>query len=181
MIRSLTAVALLIACLAAEPSVAQQTPAAPATPPPAAETQPNIDPAALAAAHRLIVAGHLSEGLDAMVDAMVPQFVQAEGRSRGLTPSQVALVGRVVREEMAAGRPELMDLMARLYALHLSAADLNAAADFYETDAGKHFIAAQDQMSSEGMAIGRAWARERTPHLVQRIEEELRTPGGTQP
>ncbi|MEZ5994722.1 MAG: DUF2059 domain-containing protein [Hyphomonadaceae bacterium] len=112
---------------------------------------------------------------------MIPRLVHAIGQAQGLTTTQSALVSRVVREEMIADMPQLLDMMAQLYAMHLSAEDLNAAADFYETEAGRHFIAAQPQLTTEGQAIADAWSRQMLPRVAARIEAESRTPGGSNP
>ena len=162
----------------AQPSFAQQTPSGAA-----AQQSPSapVDPAALAAAHRLMTAAHVDAAMTAMVQAMIPQMIQAMGNAQGLTQSQSTLVSTVVREEMIADTPRLIDMMAQLYAMRLSAADLNAAADFYQTDAGKHFIAMQGQLATDGIAIGRAWGQQLGPRIAARIQAETATPGGTHP
>lgn len=172
------AVVAVLALGSAHRCIAQQAPTTPAA---QQQSQAPVDPAALAAAHRLMTSAHMNDAMNVMVQAMIPQMIQSMGRRQGLTQSQMTLVSTVVREEMIADTPRLIDMMAQLYATRLSAADLNAAADFYETDAGRHFIAAQGQMSAEGMAIGRAWGQQMVPRVVARIEAEVRTPGGTQP
>jgi hypothetical protein len=171
----IVAVATVVLLGTMQPCLAQQTRSTPAA------QQTAVDPTALAAAHRLMTSAHVNDAMNAMVQAMIPQMIQSIGHAQGLTQGQMTLVSTVVREEMIADTPRLIDMMAQLYATRLSAADLNAAADFYETDAGKHFIAAQGQMSAEGMAIGRAWGQQLVPRVVARIEAEVRTPGGTQP
>jgi hypothetical protein len=159
-----------------QPSFAQQTPQ-----PPSQAAQAAVDPAALAAAHRLMTAAHMDAAVNAMVQAMIPQMIEAIGRAQGLTQNQTTLVSGVVREEMIADTPHLIDMMAQLYAMRLSAGDLNAAADFYQTDAGKHFVAAQPQLASEGAAIGRAWGLQLGPRIVARIQAQAGTPGGDHP
>jgi uncharacterized protein len=160
---------------AALPSFAQQSPTSQQS------SSTPVDPAALAAAHRLMTASHMNDAMNAMVQAMIPQMIQSIGHAQGLSQPQMTMVSRIVREEMVADTPRLIDMMAQLYAVRLSSADLNAAADFYETDAGKHFIASQAQLSADGVAIGRAWGQQLVPRVVARIAAEAGTPGGTQP
>lgn len=171
-------VTAVFALTAVQPSLAQQSANGPTAP---QFAEASVDPATLTAAHRLMTASHMNEAMNAMVQAMIPQMIQSIGRAQGLSQPQMTMVSRIVREEMVADTPRLIDMMAQLYATRLSAADLNAAADFYETDAGKHFIAAEGQLSADGAAIGRVWGQQLVPRVVARIAAETQTPGGTRP
>jgi hypothetical protein len=162
--------------LLAQPCLAQT---APADDKPAASAP--TDPARLEAAHRLVTAAHLDTTVEAIFAAMLPQLVQEEDRAHRLTPEQLQLVITVLQEQVHADAPELTEMMAQVYAARLSEADLIATAEYYESEAGQHMVAAQAQLAQDGMAVGQAWAQRATPRVVARIQALMSGPNFEHP
>lgn len=163
MIKLITAAAAALALLA-QPCLAQT-----AAPDDKGATSAPVDPARLAAARRFMTAAHIDDAMSSIMTAMVPRFTEQEGHSRGLSSDQIQMVSTVVQQELLADLPELVRAMTQLYALRFSEADLNAIADFYESEAGRHFVAAQGPLAEEGAAIGQAWSERLQPRVEARI------------
>lgn len=128
-----------------------------------------IEPARLAAARRFMTAAHVDTAMNQVVAAMMPQMMRSIAAADHLTQEQSDMISRVVLEQLQADTPDLVEKMARVYATRLSEADLNAAAAFYESEAGRHFVDAQPILAQDGAAVGRAWSQRALPEVLARI------------
>jgi hypothetical protein len=66
---------------------------------------------------------------------------------------------------------ELTDLLVPVYEKHLSHDDIKAAIVFYQSEAGKHFTAAQPLIFKDSFKIGQEWGKS----LAQKVTEKLKT------
>jgi hypothetical protein len=136
-----------------------------------------IDPAALAAARRVIVAARIEVTVFEAADLMMETLMEPVARQRGLSAANQRRVLNILSEEMRAEPGPLIEMMAIVYARHLSAEDLNTVADFYETPAGQRLLSAQTPMMAEAMSVGQRWGSEYLlPRVLRRLEELSNAP-----
>ena len=86
----------------------------------------------------------------------------------------IEIVDRVALT-MVDKRPQLDQMLARVWASGFTDDELKALVDFYETDAGKKFADLQPQLLSVEMATAQAWSRSVLAELSQRVQDELRS------
>lgn len=169
------AVAVLLAALSGPVAVAQTSSRQPATT--TAPAPQGIDPAAMAAARRLVIAAHTADTYLHAVDVLLPDLMRPLAQAHQLTHEQTELVMTAVRDELRADPATLVDMVAAIYATRLSVADLNALADFYATPAGQHVLAAMPAIQTDSANAGREWAtRVLAPRLAQRIQHMIDHP-----
>ncbi len=68
---------------------------------------------------------------------------------------------------------QLVDMVVPIYDRHFTDADIKALIAFYETPAGKKFIAATPAITQESMAAGQAWGKQ----VAQSVIEQLKAKG----
>lgn len=168
--RWLFACALALGLAAGEVASAQPTAAVP--------IPADIDPATMAAAQRYMTAAHMDEQIMRVMDQIIPAILGPLGQAHGLSADQAATLQRIILEEVHRDPSSILQMVAIVHARHLSRADLNAAAEFYESEAGQHFLAAQTSpMATELQAVGEHWATDiLMPRVLERIEEINRAP-----
>lgn len=167
MIRSRTALLFALAC-----ALSLSQPASAQTPPqePAAQSD-NVDPAALAAAQRLLTTMRADATYAQMVNQLIPPMTNAIASARGFNARQQAIVSGIVSDEAHASAGELLALSARSYARYMSAADLDALAAFFETPVGRRYLDAQPQILADTSAVAHVWGQQ---ILAPRVDARLR-------
>ena len=139
----------------------------------AARAQGNPPNAAtLAAANRLLAA----EGQDASVDQEIagyrPQMV-AMVRTMGITDDKV--ISRTIDSmtpSLKASRDRYLAAIARAYAAHTSAADLDAMAAFYKTPAGRRIVATHLDVERDISVAAKNWLAEAMITLAAQVKAE---------
>lgn len=166
------ALALGLALASLAPAHAQQQPAAP----PEAAPE-NVDPARLAAARDLLVATNT----DAQFAAIIPlMFRQMRQSLPGQGPNQQDEVNKVfdeIEKQFLDRRGEILDQIARLYALKFTPEEMNALGEFYRSPVGQKFIAAMPDIAADAMRLGNAWGRQIGREAEQKIRDELQKRG----
>ncbi len=114
----------------------------------------DIDPVTLAAAHRFAQSIHLQDSMVRVMEHMVGLTIDPIARAHSLNEAQKNQLEQAVLQEIRSNPGELVAMAENEYARRLSAADLNAIADFYESPAGSHFVAQIPQMQSDLLAVG---------------------------
>lgn len=172
MVRSIAfaAVAIVFVAVTAQ---AQTAPDSPTTTPSQQTTAPaTIDPARLAAAHRVVAANGTANSLSLFISRFVPEMIQPLARAQGLTAEQTSLATRLLLEEMQSSQADMVELAAQNYARHLSTEDLNQLADFYESPVGRRYIETLPILLNESMTNGAAYGRNvLAPRLQRRFQE----------
>ncbi len=74
-----------------------------------------------------------------------------------------------------AGGPT--DIAARIYAEHMSEDDLRAAAAFFDSPAGKNYVAAQPLMLDQLVVAMQAWTQETSTYMMKRVQQEMEKKG----
>ncbi|MGB8600852.1 MAG: DUF2059 domain-containing protein [Rhizomicrobium sp.] len=96
-------------------------------------------------------------------------LVQARKMAPGLDDKTLAKLRQIVTEEFNAARPGLLEDAAKIYAAHLSEADMRALIAFYHSETGQHLVAATPGIMSEATPLI-------TPimqHIMKRVMMEL--------
>lgn len=148
-----------------------------ATPAAAQSAANETDPAALAAARRMVVAARVEQTMFDAAYAMVESMLVPQMRQRGVSAADQQRILDIFSEEIRAEPDELVDAIAHTYARRLSVADLDAATEFYMTPAGQRLLEAQPDLMRDGMAIGEVWGRDVLGPRIARRMEQLRNEG----
>lgn len=65
---------------------------------------------------------------------------------------------------------ELISLITPIYQKHLTQSDVDAAIEFYQTPAGKNFVAAQPQIMQESMQVGEKWGTKVAQKIINKYK-----------
>ena len=95
-----------------------------------------------------------------MMDQMMTQFRRMPGLPEGFA-----------EKFMEAAKPEdLVELIVPIYLKHVEERDLDATLEFFRTDSGKRWLAAQPAILQESVKVGQAWGQK----LAMKVLAELR-------
>lgn len=67
---------------------------------------------------------------------------------------------------------DFIEMAVPAYEQHLSAADVAAAIAYYQTEGGRHFVAAQPLIMKDTMAAGEAWGAALGAKIAKRLQEQ---------
>ncbi|MBP7062935.1 DUF2059 domain-containing protein [Ferrovibrio sp.] len=141
---------------------------------------PAINPEALAAARRLMEVSKIQATMDQMAGQMLGMLGQALGQAN---PGKQAEINQAMTElflpELRASLPGLLDEMAKLYTLHLSAEELRQIVGFYETPAGRKVIEIMPAIMQQSMLMGQSWGQQVAQRALQKHADTLRQRGIT--
>jgi hypothetical protein len=159
-----------------ESAIAQQPPAAaPATP--GSATPAPASPSHLAAARALVVASGMSRSFS----VVIPQFMDQIGAS--LTQTRPELI-RDLNDVLSQMKPEfdkfadeMVDIAAQIFAKQLSEADLKAAAAFFDSAAGKQYVAAQPAILTDIVTAMQGWQGKVSTDMMTRVRAEMKKKG----
>ncbi len=112
--------------------------------------------------------------LASMAAPMVP-LVQQMG-VREPDRAQV-LVKEVILPTLTANYDALLDSQAKSYASVLSVSDLKALAAFYDTPAGRSFVAAQPRLAQAQLASTTAWMQGIAPEMQAKLGTAIKAHG----
>ena len=186
----LAAAALLLA-LAAAPASAQTPPAAapapsapaapagqaaPALPVPALP-QPDVSPEKLAAARQVVVSSGMARSFEPMVPQLEEQIPLVVTRTRPDLSKDLTAVLAQLQPEFGQKSTEMLDVAARIYARTMSVEDLKATAAFFDSPAGKQYVAAQPKMLDELVVSMQAWTQEVSAFMMKRVQQEMEKKG----
>ncbi len=190
----LAAAAVLLA-LAAAPASAQTPPApapaapvaaapvpagqvAPALPDPAAAApQPEVPPEKLAAARQVVVSSGMARSFEPMVPQLEEQIPMVVTRTRPDLSKDLTTVLVQLQPEFNQKSNEMLDIAARIYARSMSEEDLKATAAFFDSSAGKQYVAAQPKMLDELVVSMQAWTQEVSSFMMKRVQQEMEKKG----
>jgi hypothetical protein len=173
---SLAAISLL-GTVAVGPAVAQQkapTPPQPATPAPPGAA---IKPSHLAAARAVVI----SSGMSRSFSVVIPQFIDQISDSLTQTRPEIAQdlkdVLTNLRPEFDKQADEMTDIAAQVFAKRLNEADLNAAATFFNSSAGKQYVATQPAVLTDIVTAMQGWQGKVSTNMMERVREEMKKKG----
>ena len=167
------ALALSVAFAGLSPAFAQQAPAAA---PDAVQAAP-IDPANMKAAHDLLEATNTDAQFATIVPLMFQQMRQSLPSQGPAQQEEVNKVFDEIQKQFLERRSEILDQIARLYAIKFSPEEMNALSDFYRSPVGQKFIAAMPELAADAMRLGNAWGQQIGREAEQKIRDELQKRG----
>jgi uncharacterized protein len=130
----------------------------------------------LAAANRLMAAEGQGASVDQEIAGYRPQMV-AMVRTMGITDDKV--INHTI-DAMApflkASRDRYLAAIARAYAAHTSAADLNAMTAFYKTPAGRRIVATHLDVEHDVSVAAKNWLAEAMITLAAQVKAEASKP-----
>jgi hypothetical protein len=133
-----------------------------AAPPPAAIAATTAaDPAYEASIRRLLEV----TGSAALAEQMFDQIL---GQLKPLAPDVPAEFWSEIRT--SAKSSELVDMFVPIYAKYFTHEDVAALLAFYDTPAGRKFIASQPALLQDSMAAGAAWGQRIGADVMLRLE-----------
>lgn len=159
------------------PEVQQAPPA-----PPGAETAPARPDAAAAASHlaaaRALV---IASGMSRSFGIIIPQFMDHMGAS--LTQTRPELV-RDLKTVLADLKPEfdkqvdeMIEIAAQIYVKRIGEPDLKAAVAFFESPAGKTYIATQPAYLTDVVTAMQGWQSKISSDMMERVRIEMKKKG----
>lgn len=82
-----------------------------------------------------------------------------------------------IRDELKPRLNQLKNDVAKLYASHFSAAELNEAYKFYSTPLGEKLIKAEPQILQQSMTYAQQWADKLAEEVMDKMRDEMRKKG----
>ncbi|RYB07155.1 DUF2059 domain-containing protein [Lichenibacterium ramalinae] len=182
------AAASLLLALAVVPASAQTPPAAgaptapsaaPATPaaPVPSLPQPDVPPEKLAIARQVVLGSGMGRSFEPMVPQLEEQIPAVVTRTRPELTKDLAGVLAQLQPEFQKKTGEMIDIAARIYARRMSDDDLKATAAFFDSPAGKKYVAAQPLMLDELVLAMQAWTQETSTYMMKRVQQEMEKKG----
>ena len=98
-------------------------------------------------------------------------------RTRPELSKDLTAVLAQLQPEFAKKGGEMIDIAARIYARRLSEEDLKATAAFFDSPAGKNYVAAQPLMLDELVLAMQAWTQETSSFMMKRVQQEMEKKG----
>jgi uncharacterized protein len=170
------AAASLLGAIGVGPAGAQQkAPASQATPAPPAGAA--IKPSHLAAARAVVI----SSGMSRSFSVIIPQFIDQISDSLTQTRPEIAQdlkdVLTNLRPEFDKQADEMTDIAAQVFAKRLNEADLNAVAAFFNSSAGKQYVATQPAVLTDIVTAMQGWQGKVSTNMMERVREEMKKKG----
>ena len=182
---------------AASPGTLPEQPA-PATPPAATQPQPappgpsdqspevslpppsdaaNPTPEHVADAKRLILATGISRSFSVMIAEFMDQIGNSVTQEHPDLIPDMHVVLDQLKPEFDRQAEEMIDLSAQIYARLLSQKDIDAILAFYNSEAGKRYVALQPQFLNQLLSGTQAWQQKIAINMMKRIREEMKKKG----
>jgi hypothetical protein len=142
---------------------------------PAAAQQPT--PSAIATAKELLVA----KGATAMFEPLLPGMIESTKNS--FLPTNPGLfkelneVAAKLRTELAPRREEIVNQIARVYALRFTEAEMKEVITFYKSPTGKKFAAEEPAVIEQGLQQAEQWARAMSEEVMTKFRAEMKKKG----
>jgi hypothetical protein len=117
-------------------------------------------------------------GNSRMFDELLPNIADAAKNAfiRANPQMQLGIIGVVDRAaiDLVRRRPELDQLLSRVWANAFTEEEMQELIEFYSSDLGKKFAEQQPKLLGIEMAVADRWARSVGQELTQMVQDELR-------
>ena len=144
--------------------------------PAAAQPATTIDPVALKAARDVV--GKMQGDRTAVLQSMSTPLAGLIAQMGVSQPDRAqVLVSEVIVPTLSAHLDDLIEIQARAYASILSVSDLQAAAAFYSSPAGRDFAAAQPKLAQAQMAGIGQWMGSIAPEIQSKLAQAVQKHG----
>jgi hypothetical protein len=181
--RSALAVFVASVLAFASPALAQQRPAAPATPAPAAA--PAVGPAAapqptasaIALAKEVLTMKGSTNILDPLVVGVVEQNKNLLMQTNFMLQKDLNEVALELRKELAPRRDALVDDVARMYAQRFTEQEIKDTLAFYNSPLGKKLITEEPVFVDQSLQYAQAWANRLSEEVLGKFRASMRKRG----
>jgi hypothetical protein len=143
-----------------------------ADPAPAAPT-----PAALEAAHTIIVASGLTRSFDLVIPQTFAQLELSVETTRPELKENLHATLLTLVPEFGKTERDLVDSSAQVLAKHMSEQELKDIANFFLSPSGKKYVETQPVAFNEIIALAQAWRDKLSTDVLTRAREEMKKKG----
>ena len=144
-------------------------------PPPADAANPT--PEHIAQARRLILATGISRSFDVMIAEFMDQIGNSVTQERPELVQDMHNVLDGLKPEFGKQAEEMVDQSARIYASLLSEKDIDTILTFYNTEAGKRYVAMQPLFLNQLLSGTQAWQQKIAINMMARVRAEMKKKG----
>ena len=170
------------------PPASSQTPAPAASPSPSPVAASGITlppppdasnptPEHVALARRLILATGVSRSFTVMIGEFMDQIGNSVTQERPDLIQDMHAVLDQLRPEFDRQSDEMIDASARIYARLLSEKDIDTILAFYDSEAGKRYVALQPDFLNQLIPGTQAWQQKIASNMMSRVRAEMKKKG----
>lgn len=134
-------------------------------------------PSAMATARELLQV----KGATSMFDPLIPGII--ENTKNMILPTNPSLfkdineVAAKLRSELAPKRNEVVDQIARLYALKFTEAEMKEVIAFYKSPVGRKFVAEEPPVIDQGLQSAEEWSKRMADEIMNKFRAEMKKKG----
>jgi hypothetical protein len=142
---------------------------------PAVAQQPSAG--AMATARELLQA----KGATAMFEPIIPGII--ENIKNTILPTNPGLfkdvneVATKLRGELMPRRTEVVDRIARFYALKFTEAEMKEIIAFYKSPVGRKFVTEEPPVIDQGLQSAEEWSRQMADEIMNKFRAEMKKKG----
>ncbi len=144
-------------------------------PPPSDAADPT--PQHIAKARRLILATGISRSFSVMVAEFMDQIGNSVTQEHPDLVQDMHIVLDQLKPEFDAQSEEMIDQSARIYATLLSETDIDTILAFYNSEAGKRYVALQPLFLTQLLPGTQAWQEKIAINMMARVRAEMKKKG----
>jgi hypothetical protein len=134
-------------------------------------------PSAIAAAKELVTL----KGAAAMFDPLIPGVVESAKNTFVPTHPQLVTqlneVAAMLRKEYEPKRAEILDEVAKTYAMHFSEQELKDIVAFFKSPVGKKMLAQEPIAIDQSLKAAQSWANNFSDMVLERFRVEMKKKG----
>jgi len=116
-----------------------------------------------------------------MFDPLIPGVVESVRRAllqqNFMLQKDINEVAAQLRKDFEARRPELLNIVARVYAQRFSEQELKEIAAFYKTPLGKKLITQEPLVAEESLQSAQTWADNLSREVAEKMRAEMKKKG----
>ncbi len=134
-------------------------------------------PETLAAARELIATLKATDYLKALLPTIIQTLKPAVVQGRPQVEKDYDAITPMMLDVANGHLSEIIELVARVYALNFTAGELRDIQAFYQTPLGQKMRERMPAVTQESMILGQRWGQTLSAELRTRITDELRKRG----
>jgi|tagenome__1003787_1003787.scaffolds.fasta_scaffold20964193_2 hypothetical protein len=136
-----------------------------------------VSPEAVAAAKELMLASKMTDQINLMIPAVMPQLKPLVTKGDPRIERDFDELMPVVLKMANARLDDFVNAGAGIYARHFTADEIRQVTQFYRSPAGQKFLQKQPEVLKESMALGQRFGQAVAQDLQSHMAEELRKRG----
>jgi len=127
----------------------------------------------------IVVASGASRSFEPIVPGILQQAIALFVQQNPDLQKQLAESAQTIKPEFDKRIPELIDIIARVYAGRFSEAELKEILTFYNSPVGKKYVATLPGVLDESFRLAQAWGNRLSEEIVTRMRAEMKRRGHT--